>query len=85
MLYSLTSQTLILALLISGVPLLLSAASGLIISVMQAATSIQDQTISYVVKLSTLILTLIMCGSWFLNEILELFKQTLGAIAYIGV
>lgn len=84
MLYTLTSQMLVLALIISGVPLLLSSVSGLIISILQAATSIQDQTISYVVKLATLIGTIIICGNWFLNEILELIRQTLSAIAFVG-
>lgn len=85
MIYSLTSQTLMLALLISGLPLVLSAVSGLIVSIFQAATSIQDQTISYVVKLSTLVLTLVVCGDWFVSEILQLLRQTLGSIAIVRI
>lgn len=84
MIYSLTSQMLVVALVVSGIPLLLSSISGLVVSILQAATSIQDQTISYVIKLLTLLLTFAICGTWFISELLELIRQTLGSIAFVG-
>lgn len=83
MLFQLTAQMLILALMISGIPLLITSLSGLVISVLQAATSIQDQTIAYVVKLTTLIAVLFFCSRWFLSEILEFIRESLTTIAFV--
>lgn len=46
-------------------PLLLSAlAVGLVISVLQAATQIQEQTLSFIPKLIALVVALILMGPW---------------------
>lgn len=84
MIFELTSQMLVLTLLVSGLPLVLSALSGLVVSVLQAATSVQDQTISYAAKLITLVAVLFICGNWFCSEVLELTRQSLGSIAFMG-
>jgi len=58
-------------------PLLLSAlAVGLIVGMIQAATQIQEQTLTFIPKLITLALTLIISGSWMLNVITD-FSTTL--------
>jgi flagellar biosynthetic protein FliQ len=49
-------------------PLLLSAlAVGLIISVFQAATQIQEQTLSFIPKLIALVVALALFGPWMLQ------------------
>jgi len=49
-------------------PLLLSAlAVGLIISVFQAATQIQEQTLSFIPKLIALVVALVLFGPWMLQ------------------
>ena len=50
-------------------PLLLSAlAVGLIVSVLQAATQIQEQTLSFIPKLIALVVALMMMGPWMLQR-----------------
>ena len=49
-------------------PLLLSALLvGVIISVLQAATQIQEQTLSFIPKLIALVVALIVMGPWMLQ------------------
>ena len=46
-------------------PLLLAAlAIGLLISIFQAATQIQEQTLSFIPKLIALVVTLVIMGPW---------------------
>ncbi|PCJ26678.1 MAG: flagellar biosynthetic protein FliQ [SAR86 cluster bacterium] len=50
-------------------PLLLSALTvGLIVGVFQAATQIQEQTLSFIPKLGALVIALIVMGSWLLQR-----------------
>lgn len=49
-------------------PLLLSALLvGLLISIFQAATQIQEQTLSFIPKLMAIVVALIIMGQWMLN------------------
>ncbi len=58
-------------------PLLLSAlAVGLVVGMIQAATQIQEQTLTFIPKLITLALTLMISGSWMLGVITD-FSTTL--------
>lgn len=65
----------VIALLIG--PLLLSAlAAGLLIGMIQAATSINEMTLSFIPKLIVLALVLMVTGSWML-ELLVSFTRDL--------
>ncbi len=49
-------------------PLLLSAlVVGLLISVLQAATQIQEQTLSFIPKLIAMVVALVLMGPWMLQ------------------
>jgi len=49
-------------------PLLLSALMvGLLVGVFQAATQIQEQTLSFIPKLLALVVALVVLGPWLLN------------------
>lgn len=53
-------------------PLLLAAlAAGLAIGMFQAATQIQDMTLSFIPKLVVLVAVLGMCGPWMLRHLLD--------------
>ena len=61
----------------TSVPLLLvSMIVGLIISLFQTLTSIQEQTLTFVPKLIAIMIALMIMGNWLLNEIV-LFMQML--------
>ena len=55
-------EGLLLALLVSGPPLLASVLVGFLVGVMQAATQIQDQTLAFVPKVLAVALTLLALG-----------------------
>ena len=55
-------EGLLLALLLSGPPLLASLFVGLIVGILQAATQLHDQTLTFVPKLVVVALTLIALG-----------------------
>ena len=49
--------------------LIISMAVGLIISLFQTLTSIQEQTLTFVPKLLAILLTTMLIGGWMLNQI----------------
>jgi type III secretion protein S len=61
--YQLAYQSLLLILILSGPPILISMVLGLIVAIFQAATQIQEQTLSFTVKLVAVILTIIIMGN----------------------
>jgi flagellar biosynthetic protein FliQ len=61
-------EGLLLVLLISGGPMLTSMIVGFAVSLFQATTQIQEQTLSYVPKLVSVFLTLIVLGPWMLMQ-----------------
>jgi type III secretion protein S len=69
--YQLTYQSLILILILSGPPIIISTVIGLIIAIFQAATQIQEQTLSFTVKLFAVVLTLMMLGGWLGGQIVN--------------
>ncbi len=69
--YQLAYQALLLILLLSGPPILISMFVGLFVAVMQAATQIQEQTLSFTVKLIAVIFTILLMGGWLGTQILQ--------------
>jgi len=55
--------------------LLVSLVVGLIISILQTVTSIQEQTLTFVPKLLAVFLVLILAGNWILGMVVELMKE----------
>jgi type III secretion protein S len=62
--YQLTYQALLLILILSGPPIIISMVLGLMVAIFQAATQIQEQTLSFTVKLFAVVITLILMGGW---------------------
>ncbi|MCI6811558.1 MAG: flagellar biosynthesis protein FliQ [Lachnospiraceae bacterium] len=57
---------------ITAAPILLvSLVVGLLISIFQTATSIQEQTLTFVPKILSIFIALIFLGHWMLNNIVE--------------
>ena len=51
--------------------LLVSLVVGLIISVFQTVTSIQEQTLTFVPKLLSIFAVIVLCGNWIMNNVVE--------------
>lgn len=74
--YQLCYQALLMIMLLSGPPILISMAVGLFVAIFQAATQIQEQTLSFTVKLIAVIFTLLLMGGWLGSQILQ-FTNTI--------
>ena len=57
--------------LISAPTLLVSLIVGLIVSIFQTVTSIQEQTLTFVPKIIAVFITIILTGSWMLETARE--------------
>lgn len=73
-------QALETALMISAPLFLAALATGLLISIFQAATQINEATLSFVPKLVMIFLTLIVAGPWMLTVITDYMRRLFGAI-----
>lgn len=65
---------------VSAPILLLSMAVGVIIAIFQAATSIQEQTLTFVPKLIIIALVLVMSGSWILSTLVDFTESIFAAM-----
>lgn len=65
---SLTKQSLFLVLILSAAPVLVSLVVGLLVSILQATTQIQEQTLTFVPKLVAIMLTLVFAGPWMMTQ-----------------
>lgn len=72
--YDILQESVIVAAKVSAPILLVSMAVGLVIAIFQAATSIQEQTITFVPKLLIIGIILIMSGSWIMATMVDFTK-----------
>ncbi len=64
----------------TAVPVLLvSMIVGLVISLFQTLTSIQEQTLTFVPKLLAIMIALMIMGNWLLNEIVSFMQMLWGS------
>jgi len=64
--------------LLVAAPMLLAAlVTGLVVSVLQAATQINEMTLSFIPKLIALFVVMLVAGPWMLSLILDYLRQTL--------
>ena len=66
-----------------GPILIISLVVGLIISIFQATTQIQEQTLTFVPKLIAIILVLVLGGPWMLNKLVMLTNELFQSISTI--
>lgn len=55
--------------------LLVSLIVGLVISIFQTVTSIQEQTLTFVPKIISIFITLILCGGWIMDNIVSFMQR----------
>ena len=65
---------------VSAPLLLISLVIGLVVSVIKTITSIQEQTLTFVPKFLAIMLVLVLCGGWILNEVSDLFVSLMEQI-----
>ena len=70
--------------LMIATPLLLAAlAAGLLVSILQASTQINEMTLSFIPKILTLVVVLIACGPWMLTTLVDYMRGVFTSLPYL--
>ena len=80
---SIGNQAITTALTVAAPVLIVSMVVGLIISIFQAVTQIQEQTLTFVPKLLAIVVVFIILGPWMLQTIIEFIQTMLNNISYV--
>jgi flagellar biosynthetic protein FliQ len=76
-------QAVEVTLLISAPLFIAALATGLLISIFQAATQINEATLSFVPKLIVVFVTLIVAGPWMITVLTDFMQRLYGSIPSI--
>lgn len=77
-------QVFFIVLLGSAVPLVFSSISGLIISVLQTATQVQEQSITFLFKFLSLCAVIYFGADWFVAEMIRFMAELIKSIEFLG-
>lgn len=77
---ALSSEMLWTAILVAAPVLGLSMLVGLLISILQVVTQIQEMSLTFIPKILTVAVTLIVFGPWMLNKLLYFSSTVIGNI-----
>lgn len=70
--------------LMIATPLLLAAlAAGLLVSILQASTQINEMTLSFIPKILTLVVVLLACGPWMLTTLVDYMRGLFTSLPYL--
>ena len=73
-------QAVEMTLILSGPMLLAALVIGLIVSIFQAATQINEQTLSFVPKLIATFITLVLAGPWMITIMTDFIRRLFESI-----
>ena len=77
------SRALLLVLILSLPPIVVAAVVGIVVGLIQALTQIQEQTISFAFKLTSIVLVIFMVMGWIGSELLGYAAESFNRIARI--
>lgn len=63
---------------LTGPILVVGLAVGLLVSIFQATTQIQEQTLAFVPKIAAVMIVLVVFGPWMLTTMIDFTSQILG-------
>lgn len=66
---------------LAGPMLILSMVVGVLIAIFQAVTQIHEQTLSFILKLTVVILVLLVGGGWMMETLLEYARKLFALMA----
>ena len=76
----LTRQAIMLVVILAAPALLVSLAVGLIVSLLQAITQVQEQTLSFVPKIIATLAALVFFGPWMIARAVEFGRSMFAAV-----
>jgi flagellar biosynthesis protein FliQ len=74
---TLAHQAMYVAVMVAAPLLLVALSVGLLVSLFQAATQINEATLAFIPKLIAVVITLVIAGPWMLSTLLDFLRQTL--------
>lgn len=77
----LLAQTLLTAAKVSAPILIATLVVGLVISVVQVVTQIQEMTLTFIPKLITVVVVFLLSGAWMMAVVVEFARHLIGMIA----
>ncbi|MGF6442697.1 flagellar biosynthesis protein FliQ [Paraburkholderia youngii] len=77
---TLAHQAMYIGLMMAAPLLLVALVVGLVVSLFQAATQINESTLSFIPKLLAIAATLVIAGPWMLTTMLDYLRHTLTSI-----
>ena len=80
---TIAQRALEITLLMSAPPLLAALITGLVVSVFQAATQINEMTLSFIPKLLAIFAVLLLFGPWMLGILLDYIRELFGGIPFM--
>jgi flagellar biosynthetic protein FliQ len=85
MVMSIGQQAMQVTLMISAPVLGVGLAVGLLVSIFQAATQINEMTLSFIPKLFAMFITLVLAGPWMIGTMLDFMRRLYGGIpGFVG-
>ena len=85
MLIGLAERSITVILLTSGPLLIVALATGLSVSIFQATTQIQEQTLAFVPKIVAVLVGIVIFGPWMISTVLTFAEDIFENLArYIG-
>ena len=75
MVVELGRESLLVAVMIASPMLAIALAVGLLVGIVQAATSINEMTLSFIPKLAALVIVLMILGSWQISVMVDFTRR----------
>ncbi|QET05812.1 MULTISPECIES: flagellar biosynthesis protein FliQ [Cupriavidus] len=77
---TIATQAMKMTLMLSAPLLLVALVAGLVVSLFQAATQINEMTLTFIPKLLALFITMVLVGPWMINTYVDYMREVFESI-----
>nr|WP_315595635.1 flagellar biosynthesis protein FliQ [uncultured Cupriavidus sp.] len=84
MVMTIATQAMKMTLMLSAPLLLVALAAGLVVSLFQAATQINEMTLTFIPKLVALFVTMVLVGPWMINTFVDYMREVFQGIPVLA-
>ncbi|TAM05227.1 MAG: flagellar biosynthesis protein FliQ [Paraburkholderia sp.] len=81
---TLAHEAMLISIMLAAPLLLVSLTVGLVVSLFQAATQINESTLSFIPKLIAILVTLVIAGPWMLTTMLDYMHRMFSSISSLA-
>jgi len=73
-------EAVLLTLILASPVLAAGLVTALIVGILQAATQVQDATLSFIPKIAAMLVAAMVCGSWIFTRLIEFSRGVFGGV-----